>query len=253
MKKLIIANWKMNLLPAEAGKLAVDLVKNELSWAGAEKEVVLCPSFESLALVNEEIKKSAIKLGAQDCFWQDQGAYTGEISAPILKALGCSYVIIGHSERRTNLHETDEDINRKVAAVWRAGLTPIICVGETFDERQGGKKDFVIMNQVAGALKDLAWPFGGRLIIAYEPVWVIGSGQAVDPAEAEHTAKVIRQVLLDTFAEANFNAAAAQVIYGGSVNPENVANFTGSASIDGILVGGASLQAESFAELIKNV
>lgn len=251
MKKLIIANWKMNLSPEMAVEASKNLAKGETLWRATDKQVVLCPSFESIAVAKNALENSGIKLGAQDCFWEDKGAYTGEVSPMVLKSLGCEYVIIGHSERRRELRESDKDVNRKTAAAWRVGLTPVICVGETFEERQTGKKDFVIMNQVTKALEDLAWPSDGNLIIAYEPVWVIGSGQAVEPAEAEHVAMVIRQVLLDYFSAEN--AQKVKVIYGGSVNVDNVADFTGSSAIDGILVGNASLVAENFIELIKKV
>jgi len=249
--KIIIANWKMNLTPEKVIETSKSLVKGETLWRGSEREVVLCPSFESITVAKNALENSGIKLGAQDCFWEDKGAYTGEVSPMVLKSLGCEYVIIGHSERRRELRESDKDVNRKTAAAWRVGLTPIICVGETFEERQAGKKDFVIMNQVTSALEDLAWPSDGNLIIAYEPVWVIGSGQAVEPAEAEHVSMVIRQVLLDNFSAEN--AKKVKVIYGGSVNVDNVAEFTSISSLDGFLVGNASLVAENFIELIKKI
>jgi len=248
---IIIANWKMNLRPAEVAEISKSLARSEILWQNFDKEVAVCPSFEAIAVAKEALIGSKIKLGAQDCFWEDKGAYTGEVSPAILKELGCDYVIVGHSERRRELGESNKDVNRKVAAVWRAGLIPVVCVGETFEERREGKKDFVIMNQVAKALEDLAWPSGGGLIIAYEPVWVIGSGQAVEPAEAEHAAMVIRQVLLDHFSIEQ--ARSVQVIYGGSVNVENVVDFTGTTAIDGILVGNASLKSDNFIELIKKV
>jgi len=249
--KIIIANWKMNLTPEKVIEASKSLAKGETLWRGGEKEIVLCPSFESIIVAKSALENSGIKLGAQDCFWEDKGIYTGEVSPKILKSIGCEYVIVGHSERRRELRESDKDVNRKVAAAWRVGLTPIICVGETFEQRQNGQKDFVIMNQITLALEDLAWPSDGNLIIAYEPVWAIYPSQAVEPAEAEHVAMVIRQVLLDNFSAEN--AKKVKVIYGGSVNLDNVADFTLVSALDGFLVGNASLVAENFIELIKKV
>jgi triosephosphate isomerase len=248
-KNIIIANWKMNLTASEALKLAEELVGAAGSWAGKETEVVLCPGFESLSNLKEALKDK-IALGAQDCFWEDTGAYTGEVSPKVLKELGCSYVIIGHSERRQHLAETDEQINQKVSAALRNDLIPIICVGETFEERQQGEKDFVIMRQLAKALAGVEILSEDRLIVAYEPVWVIGSGQAVKPDEAEHASRVIGQILLDNLGPV-ITEEKTRIVYGGSVNSENVSGFLNEQTIDGILVGGASLKAESFAELIK--
>ena len=221
-KNIIIANWKMNLTVKESLKLAEEILSGSASRSSGETEVVLCPGFESLHYLKDSLKDK-IGLGAQDCFWEDAGAYTGEVSPKVLKELGCAYVIIGHSERRKHLGETDEQVNRKVYAALRNDLIPIICVGETFEERQRGEKDFVIMRQVAKALAGIKLLSADRLIIAYDPVWVIGSGQAVSPDEAEHASRVIKQVLLD-----NLGAAPAEqtrIIYGGSVNPENVGGF----------------------------
>jgi len=211
---------------------------------------VLCPSFTALEKVAQRLKGTGVFLGAQDCFWEQEGAFTGEVSPTFLKELGCRFVIIGHSERRTHLGETDEMVHQKVKAVLAEGLVPVICVGETFEERQEGNKDFVVMSQVDKAVAGVDLQKDDQLIVAYEPVWVIGSGQAVEPAEARHTHQVIRQVLID-----HFDAAAVQerarVIYGGSVDASNIKSFFAEENIDGALVGGASLDPHSFAELIQ--
>ena len=248
---LVIANWKMNLTIKESGELAEGILKQKTSWSAEKSAVVLCPSFESLAAVQEKLKGQAtVALGAQDCFWEETGAFTGEVSARVLRELGCAYVILGHSERRQNLGETDAQVNLKVRAALRECLVPIVCVGETFNERQEGQKDFVVMEQVKKALDGVKLLENDRLIIAYEPVWVIGSGQAVDPAEAEHTSRVIRQVILDND-ETEDIKERVKIIYGGSVNPANVKSFISQPTISGILVGGASLEADKFVELIK--
>lgn len=249
-QKIVIANWKMNLSPADSLNLAEAIITKLAEIKPLQAQTVLCPDFLSLSGVAQKIKEQSISLGAQDCFWEPSGAYTGEVSPQFLRELGCAYVIIGHSERRQYMAETDEQINLKVKAALANSLIPVICVGETFEERQEGNKDFVISQQVSVALKGVKLLDQDKVIIAYEPVWVIGSGQAVAPEEAEHAHRVIRQVLIDHF---SINAVNGQIkiIYGGSVKPNNVGNFLIQPAIDGILVGGASLEAESFAELVK--
>lgn len=248
---LIIANWKMNLTLSESGELAEAILKQKAGWPEEKATVILCPSFEALGQVREKLKgQTAVALGAQNCFWEETGAFTGEVSPRVLPELGCGYVIVGHSERRHNLGETDQQVNAKVRVALKQGLVPIVCVGETFAERQEGQKDFVVMEQVKKALDGIKLLKEDQLIIAYEPVWVIGSGQAVDPAEAEHTSRVIRQVLLDNY-ETDDIKDKVKIIYGGSVNPANVKSFVSQPTISGILVGGASLEAAKFVELIK--
>ncbi|MCX6785732.1 MAG: triose-phosphate isomerase [Candidatus Komeilibacteria bacterium] len=248
-KTIIIANWKMNLSPDQAEQVLGEMLALSPSWPLSETSVVVCPSFEALSALAPQFKNSALALGAQNCFWEDEGAYTGEISPKFLKGLGCQYVIVGHSERRQNLGETDAQVSLKVKAALRNGLVPIICVGETFQERQDGQKDAAVSGQVNRALEGLKLLSGDELVLAYEPVWVIGSGQAVSPEEAGHTSQVIRQVLLDHFSLEQINSQT-RIIYGGSVNPLNVKNFVAWPTIDGILVGGASLAAKTFSELV---
>jgi len=247
MKPIIIANWKMKLGVPESIKLAREIKKGTSKKA----EVVICPSFVSLGEVAHILKNSNVKLGAQDCFWEKEGAFTGEVSASQLREAGCEFVIVGHSERRKYLKETDEMVHQKVKMALAAGLIPIICVGETFDQRQEGAKDYVLIQQTTKALEGISVGVDQSVIIAYEPVWVIGTGQAVEPGEAETAHQVIRQSLFDLFphsiVENNF-----QVVYGGSVDSKNVANFVSLENTTGVLVGGASLEAEEFISIIKN-
>ncbi len=245
---IIIANWKMNLSLAESKQLAnslrnIDQGKNEL---------VICPSFISLVTVGEILKKGKIKLGAQDCFWEAKGFYTGEISLENLKEIGCEFVIVGHSERRKYLKETDEMVHQKTKAALASGLIPIICVGETFEQRQQGAKDYILIQQTTRALEGVKIDVNQRIIIAYEPVWVIGSGQAISPQEAAEANQVIRQILLDLF-PAKFVKDNILIIYGGSVDHKNVSSFIRQESIDGVLVGGASLKADTFLNLVSEV
>ncbi len=247
-KPLVIANWKMKLGLADSR----DLAKAMVVKAGQGAELILCPSFTALAAVGQVIKGTSVRLGAQDCFWEPTGAFTGEVSTAQLKELGAEFVIIGHSERRANLNETDEMVHRKVEAAVAAGLVPIICVGETFEQRQQGIRDFVLVGQATRALEGLVLKDRQRVIIAYEPVWVIGSGQAVEPDDAGAAAEVIRQVLIDLFSPDLVNNYFS-IIYGGSVERGNVGSFCRQKNIDGILVGGASLKSAEFLDLIKNV
>lgn len=273
-KIYLIANWKMQLLNREAENLASQILQEYKKKEEQEKglEIILCPSFTALAQVSTIIKGDSsvaplpqndirLKLGAQDVFYHEKGAYTGEVSVLQLKEIGVEYVLIGHSERRQHLNETDEDVNRKVNICLDNGLTPILCVGETFDERRIGKTDLVLIRQVSRALEDveLPRPDGNRdsaskieLIIAYEPVWVIGSGQAVKPEEAEHVARVIKHTLLDFFDKETIEKNIT-IIYGGSVDADCISDFIMPGLLDGVLVGGASLTAEKFIPLITQL
>ena len=249
-KKIIIANWKMSLSQAQALALTQALLEGIKDQPLENLELVLCPSFNALGEAGRLVAKTNISLGAQDCCWEEAGAYTGEVSPQVLKEIGCQFVILGHSERRKYLKESDQLINAKVKSALKNGLAPILCVGETFEERQAGNKDFVVMQQLEKGLSGVNLNNSDRLVIAYEPVWVIGSGQAVEPVEAEHTNQVIRQVLLDHFSP---KAIEEQIylIYGGSVNPENIKEFILQPTIAGALVGGASLEAKIFCSLIS--
>lgn len=247
-KKIIIANWKMNFSAPAAKKVIDDFMT--LFKQPDNITVVICPGFTAINYVAEKITKTGLAWGAQNCYWEEYGAFTGEVSPRDLAGLGCRYVIVGHSERRTNLNESDAMVNNKVTAALAAGLTPIVCVGETFAERQEGTKEFVIMNQVNRAIAGVNLSGEKRLIIAYEPVWVIGSGQAVEPVEAGHTHQVIRQVLIDKF-EAKVVEEKIKIIYGGSVDFTNINKFLDMPCIDGALVGGASLDPNNFVKLIQ--
>lgn len=246
-KPIIIANWKMKLSVSQSAALAKEIKAK----AGNRAEVAVCPSFTCLEAVGKVLAGSQIKLGAQDCFWENNGAFTGEVSADQLKDAGCEFVILGHSERRQYLLESDEMVHKKVRLAIQEGLTPIVCVGETFDQRQIGAADYILIQQTTKALEGVEFGPKQKIIIAYEPVWVIGSGQAIEPEQARMAHQVIRHVLFDLFpperAKNNFS-----VIYGGSVDGGNVHSFTGLEGIDGILVGGASLKAEDFLAVINN-
>lgn len=245
---IVIGNWKMKLGIPESRELASAIKKINLNKA----EVVICPSFVSLTEVAKIVKHTDIALGAQDCFWESQGSFTGEVSAAYLKEAGCDFVILGHSERRKYLNETDEMVHRKVGMALSAGLVPIVCVGETFEQRHDGSKDYTLIQQTTKALEGVQIGPDQRVIIAYEPVWVIGTGQAIEPAEAALSQQVIRQVLFDLFTPSmvknNFS-----VIYGGSVDATNTFKLISLEENDGFLVGGASQSAEEFEAIIKNL
>lgn len=245
---IVIGNWKMKLGIPESRELASAIKKINLKKA----EVIICPSFVSLTEVAKIIKHSNIALGAQDCFWEPQGSFTGEVSATYLKEAGCDFVILGHSERRKYQKETDEMVHRKVEMALSAGLVPIVCVGETFEQRHDGSKDYTLIQQTTKALEGVQLGPDQRIIVAYEPVWVIGTGQAIEPEEAAMSQQVIRQVLFDLFTPSvvknNFS-----VIYGGSVDGSNASQLYKLKENDGFLVGGASQTADEFAEIIKNI
>ena len=250
-RKIIIANWKMQLGLPESIALAKSLKK----ITSKKANVVLCPSFISLTEVAKVIKKSDIMLGGQDCFWEAKGAYTGEISASYLKEVGCQFVIIGHSERRKNLGETDEMVNKKIKLALDVGLVPIVCVGENFEQRQQGSKEYVLIQQATKAFEGVTVSADQQVIIAYEPVWAISTsrtGQFIEPPEAEFSHQVVRQSLFDIFSSTiiknNFS-----IIYGGSVDGNNVNQFIHLDHTAGALVGGASLTADNFKAMVANI
>lgn len=248
-KPIIIGNWKMRLGLPESISLANELRRKV---SNKKAEVVVCPSFVSLTEVSKILKKTDVALGAQDCFWEAKGSYTGEVSANYLKEAGCDFVILGHSERRANLGETDEMVHKKVKMALTAGLVPVICVGETFEQRQEGNQDYALIQQVTKALEGIDIGMNQRVIIAYEPVWVIGTGNAIAPSDARLAQQIISHTLLDIFPDTLINSNF-MVIYGGSVDGQNVKEFNSLPENDGFLVGGASLQAESFSEIINNL
>ena len=248
MRRPIIAgNWKMNKTVAEAVDLVRAIRRGLNGVEGVDR--VLCPPFTALAAVKDLLQASKIGLGAQDMYWQEKGAYTGQISALMLKEL-CQYVILGHSERRAYFGETDEGVNRKVKAALAHGLTPIVCVGETEAQYDAGQTGAVVGGQVRGCLAGLTAEQIAGLVIAYEPVWAIGTGKAATPAGAGAvTGLTIRGAVAELAGEAA--AQAVRIQYGGSVTPDNIAEFMAHPDIDGALVGGASLKPD-FVDLVRN-
>lgn len=237
----------MNTVLDEAKVLAEDL-KSRVSDV-TEVEVVVCPPFISLSAVQGVIEDCNIALGAQNVYWEKSGAFTAEVSAPMLKSVGCTYVIIGHSERRTYFGETDETVNKRIFAALEEGLKPIVCVGETLEEREAEKTFDVIKQQINAGLTALSTEQMTSIVVAYEPVWAIGTGKTASPEQAQEVHAFIRQLLLEMFGEAT--AEATRIQYGGSVKPDNASVLMGQPDIDGALVGGASLKAESFANIVK--
>ncbi|MDI7246154.1 MAG: triose-phosphate isomerase [Bacillota bacterium] len=249
-RRIIAGNWKMNKTRDEAVDLVGDL-KESLADVGdvGDVEVVVCPPFTALDAVREALRGSNIEIGAQNMHWEDEGAFTGEISPLMLKNLGCVYVILGHSERRTYFGETDESVNRKVKSAMSNGLLPIVCVGETLEEREAGKTEAVVVRQTKAALAGVKTNGAERIVMAYEPVWAIGTGRTASADEANRVIRIIRQAVAEVFNERI--AQEVRIQYGGSVKPQNIADFLGQPEIDGALVGGASLDAASFAAIVK--
>jgi triosephosphate isomerase (TIM) len=243
---IIAGNWKMNKTPAEAADLARALLADLTAVSGVDR--VLCPPFVSLAAVAEVIKGTPIGLGAQNIYWKDSGAFTGEVSPVMLKGW-CQYVILGHSERRQYFGETDATVNQKVAAALSHGLTPIICVGEVLSENQTGKTTEVVTRQTKGCYAGLTAEQALKTVIAYEPVWAIGSGLAATPEGANATIGQIRAVVAGLYSKEV--AEAIRIQYGGSVAANNAAELLAQPEIDGALVGGASLKPAEFIAIVK--
>ena len=236
----IAGNWKMNKTVAEALALVRDQV-----------EIAVAPPFTALHPVAKAVEGSNIKLAAQNCHWEAKGAFTGEIAPEMAKEVGCAYVIVGHSERRQFFGETDETVNRRVKAVFKAGIKPIMCVGETLAERDAGKTLSVVERQVNGGLAGLSGEEAKSIVVAYEPVWAIGTGKVATTAQAQEVHASIRKLLASAFGPAI--AAGIRIQYGGSVKPDNAAELLAQPDIDGALVGGASLKADDFAKIIRAV
>jgi triosephosphate isomerase len=241
---LIAGNWKMNTTLSEAIALVKEMLPGLEEIKGAEK--VLCPPFISLAAVKELIKGSSIKLGAQNMYFEEKGAYTGEISPPMLAEL-CEFVILGHSERRHYFGEGGEVIDKKVNAALKAGLKPILCIGETLEENEAGKTEEVLLKQL-GSSSSRAYYQGG-MVLAYEPVWAIGTGRAASGQQANDTIGFIRQFISKQYGKET--AQGLRILYGGSVNSANIAEFIKQPEIDGALVGGASLKADEFLGIVR--
>ena len=260
-EKVIAGNWKMHCTQSEAEKLLGELL-GQLK-VGSGVRVVVCPPFTSLSAVGESVIGTPIALGAQDLFWKDKGAYTGQIAPNMLLELGCKYAIVGHSERRGRFGvpepdftpevlalfgDNDVTVNRKLRAAQSAGLIPIVCVGETLSERQAGNTDAVVAGQTEAALKDVSAEDAARLIFAYEPVWAIGTGEVCAADEADRVCGVVRKTVGKLYGGAT--AEAVRVQYGGSVKPDNAKDLLSRPNIDGALVGGASLKAADFAAIV---
>ena len=246
-RPMVAGNWKMNKTAAEAIILVQELLPELQKQTAIDR--VICPPFTALYPVSGLLKGSGIGCGAQDVFWEEKGAYTGEIAPNMVAELG-EYVIIGHSERRTYFYETDETVNKKMLAALAVGLTPIVCVGETLDENQSGRTKEVVSRQVREGLKGIPEMYTGKIVIAYEPVWAIGTGLAATGIDANRViAEDIRKPYADLYGEKA--AQSIRVLYGGSVKGNNAAEFFGQPDIDGALVGGASLKAPDFMEIVN--
>ena len=243
---ILAGNWKMNMNPEETAEF-VKAVKDQLPASSEVESVIAAPAVDLPALL-ENAKGSELKVAAENCYFEDKGAFTGETSPKVLKEMGVDYVIIGHSERRDYFHETDEDINKKAKAIFANGMTPIICCGETLETREAGKAEEWVEGQIKAALEGLTADQVASLVIAYEPIWAIGTGKSATPAQAQAVHAFIRGHIA-----AKSQAVADQVIiqYGGSVNDANAAELFTQPDIDGALVGGASLKAPAFAVIVK--
>jgi triosephosphate isomerase len=246
-RPLIAGNWKMY----KTGPEAVEFVKAFKPMVAdvTTVDIMIAPPFTALSPVARELEGTDIGLGAQNLDWHPEGAYTGEISCSMLNAAGCRYVIIGHSERRQYFGETDESINRKIEAATRAGLIPVFCIGETEDQRDAGDTFSVLDNQVQNGLHDLLPEKLNSLVVAYEPVWAIGTGKTATKEQAQEVHKYLRQRFVDFFNDAF--AQKLRILYGGSVKPSNIKDLMAMPDIDGALVGGASLAPDSFSQLVR--
>ena len=246
-KPLIAGNWKMYKTVQESVD-TVNQLKSKVSGV-SDREILICPVFTSLKPVCDALKGTNIYVGAQDCYWEEKGAFTGEIAPSMIKDAGCTHVIIGHSERRQFFHETNETVGKKTIAALKIGLTPIVCVGEKLEERESGKTFAVNEKQLREGLLSLSKEQAAKIVIAYEPVWAIGTGKVATPAQAEEVHIYIRKTIESMFGKEI--ADGMRILYGGSVKPENVAELMSQKNIDGALVGGASLEAESFSKIVR--
>lgn len=244
---IIAGNWKMNGTLGEAADLAGGIRKQLEGLEGVE--VVVCPPFPFLYRVREVLDGSKIALGGQDCHWEAKGAYTGEVSPPMLKEAGCRFVVLGHSERRHIIGESNDQINRKVRAALAHGLTPILCVGELLEERSMGVTNEVVDRQLTKGLGGLTAAEATEGVIAYEPVWAIGTGKTATPRQASDVHHYIRKLLSKMFGDAT--AQNVRILYGGSVKPDNIGELMSEEDIDGALVGGASLEIHSFVKIAR--
>lgn len=240
---IIAGNWKMFKNEAEAVDFARKL--KSLVRDVSDRIIVICPPFPVLSKVCDELCDSNIGLGAQNLYWEDQGAFTGEVSAKMLKSVGCKYVIIGHSERRQYFGETDETVNKKLLKALEQRLSPIVCIGERLEQREKGETFKVVETQIKGGFKNISVEHWDNIVIAYEPVWAIGTGKTATPEQAQEVHAYIRKLLPKEVTE------KTRILYGGSVKPENIKALMSQTDIDGALVGGASLKVDSFEKIIK--
>lgn len=249
-KKMMAGNWKMNKTVAEAVVLTQD-ISNQYDERWEEIDVVLCPPFVDLkpAKTVLEFDRVSIKVGAQNVHWEAEGAFTGEISVPMLKEIGCEFCIVGHSERRSLFEETDEMVNKKVKALLAAEITPIVCVGESLAVREAGDTENFVCAQLKAACAGLDASQVSKFVIAYEPIWAIGTGRSATPEQAQEVCAALRTALAREYGEEC--ASVTRILYGGSMKPENVDALLAQQDIDGGLIGGAALQAASFRQLIE--
>jgi triosephosphate isomerase len=246
---LIAGNWKMNHTPLQARSFFTDL-SALTSSVGNNAEVLLCVPFISLeASLDGSRKVQGVNVGAQNMHFENDGAYTGEISATMLKAIGVRYVILGHSERREYFGETDEIVNKKVKKALENGLSPILCVGEVLAERKDGRQNEIVRNQLIAGLSGIGGTALSNLVIAYEPVWAIGTGETATPEQAQEMHRFIRDVIQELYSESEANRV--RILYGGSMKPDNAGDLLGQPDVDGGLIGGASMKAESFYSIIE--
>jgi triosephosphate isomerase len=251
-RKLIAGNWKMHLVPVEARALIAGIraeIDRDAATLAKDRDVMVAPPDVLIPAVAQALAGSSMLLGAQNMHYEDQGAFTGEVAPPMLQSYGVTHVIVGHSERRHIFHETDELINRKVLAALKHRMTPIMCVGETQAQHDSGRALDVVLGQLQRGLEGVGDDQVAAVAIAYEPVWAIGTGRTATPQQAESIHGAIRGALLERYGRQR--AAAIRILYGGSVNPENVDSLVSKPDIDGALVGGASLKADSFARIVR--
>ncbi len=245
-KKVIAGNWKMNMLPDETIKMIEELAP---LVEGAQSEVILCVPFTDLFYALLTAQNTNIKIGAQNMHWEENGAYTGEVSAKMLKSIGVEYVILGHSERRQYFNETDETVNKKLKKAFAVGLNPILCVGETLEEREAGKANEIVTNQIRKAFEGITNVQATKTIIAYEPIWAIGTGKTATAEDANNMIYNIRQEMSNLYGQ--MTAQRVIIQYGGSVKASNCKELFSTSDIDGALVGGASLNADEFAKIVN--
>lgn len=247
---LIAGNWKMNTICGEAVSLADEVVQEVSSLSLGAVRVAVCPPFVSLDAVGRAVAGSPVLLGAQNMHQSESGAFTGEVSGSMLRSVGCSMVILGHSERRQYFAEDDQLVNLKCGAARKAGLTPIVCVGETLDQREAGMEESVVGEQIRGAFEGIQPGDGWQPVVAYEPVWAIGTGHTATPDQAQSMHRFIRSCLEDLFGRGP--ASSTEILYGGSMKPSNADDLLAQPDIDGGLIGGASLSAADFASLVRS-